>query len=53
LNVIVEEKVPVLTTGAGNPGKYLDWLKGAGIKVLPVISSVLLAKRSRVRVLTR
>ncbi|MEW6086908.1 MAG: enoyl-[acyl-carrier-protein] reductase FabK [bacterium] len=45
LNVIVEEKVPVLTTGAGNPGKYLDWLKGAGIKVLPVISSVLLAKR--------
>lgn len=45
LNLIVAEKVPVLTTGAGNPGKYLDWLRGEGIKVLPVISSVLLAKR--------
>ncbi|MFH1287364.1 MAG: enoyl-[acyl-carrier-protein] reductase FabK [bacterium] len=45
LSLIVEEKVPVLTTGAGNPGKYLDWLRNVGIKVLPVISSVLLAKR--------
>lgn len=45
LQVIIEEKVPVVTTGAGNPGKYLDLLKKANIKVLPVIPSVTLAKR--------
>ena len=38
--VVVEEKVPVITTGAGNPGKYLpDW-KEAGIRVLPVVPTV-------------
>ncbi len=43
--VVVEEKVPVITTGAGNPGKYLpDW-KEAGIRVLPVVPSVALARR--------
>ena len=41
----VEEKIEVITTGAGNPGKYLaDW-KAAGIKVIPVVASVALAKR--------
>ena len=42
--VVVEEKVPVLTTGAGNPGKYMPaWLE-AGIKVVPVVASVGVAK---------
>lgn len=45
LRVIIEEKVPVITTGAGNPGKYLPDLRGAGVKVIPVVSSVALAKR--------
>ena len=43
--VIAEEKVQVVTTGAGNPGKYMDALKAAGIKVIPVVPSVALAKR--------
>lgn len=42
--VVVEEGVPVVTTGAGNPSKYMkDW-KAAGIKVIPVVASVALAK---------
>lgn len=42
--VVVEEKVTAVTTGAGNPGKYMkDW-KEAGIKVMPVVASVALAK---------
>ncbi|HHW26788.1 MAG TPA: enoyl-[acyl-carrier-protein] reductase FabK [Firmicutes bacterium] len=45
LNMLVEERVPVITTGAGNPGKYIPKLKEAGIKVLSVVSSVNLAKR--------
>ncbi len=45
IQLLVEEKVPVITTGAGNPGKYLPLLHGAGIKVIPVVSSVALAKR--------
>ena len=41
----IDEKIKVLTTGAGNPGKYIaDW-KNAGIKVMPVVASVALAKR--------
>ena len=43
--VIVEEGVKVVTTGAGNPEKYLDMWKAAGIKVIPVVASVALAKR--------
>ena len=42
--VIVEEKVPVVTTGAGNPEKYMKMWKDAGIKVMPVVASVALAK---------
>ena len=42
--VIVEEVVPVVTTGAGNPGKYLASWKEAGIKVIPVVASVALAR---------
>lgn len=43
--VIVEEEVPVVTTGAGNPEKYLKMWKDAGIKVIPVVASVAMAKR--------
>lgn len=43
--VIVEEGVPVVTTGAGNPEKYMKMWKEAGVKVIPVVASVALAKR--------
>ncbi|MFI3254664.1 MAG: DUF561 domain-containing protein [Eubacteriales bacterium] len=43
--VVLEEKVPVVTTGAGNPSAYVkDWIAG-GIKVFPVVASVALAQR--------
>ena len=43
--VILEEDIKVVTTGAGSPEKYMaDW-KAAGVKVIPVIASVALAKR--------
>ena len=42
--VVVEEGVKVVTTGAGNPGKYMAMWKEAGIKVIPVIASVGMAK---------
>ncbi len=42
--VIVEEGVKVVTTGAGNPGKYMQMWKEADIKVIPVVASVGLAK---------
>ena len=45
IQIIIEEKIPVITTGAGNPGKYLPALKDAQIKVIPVVNSVSLAKR--------
>lgn len=41
----IDEKVAVVTTGAGNPGKFIPAWKEAGIKVIPVIPSVALAKR--------
>ncbi len=43
--VVVEEHVSVLTTGAGNPGKYMDRWKAAGIKVFPVVAAPVLARR--------
>ena len=43
--LVVEEKVPVVTTGAGNPGKYMAAWKEAGVKVIPVVPSVALAVR--------
>ncbi|MCM1299776.1 MAG: nitronate monooxygenase, partial [[Eubacterium] siraeum] len=43
--LVIEEGVPVVTTGAGNPGKFMAAWKEAGIKVIPVIPSVALAKR--------
>lgn len=45
IDLMVEERVPVITTGAGNPGKHIPRLKEAGIKVIPVIASIALAKR--------
>ncbi|MFP4015617.1 MAG: enoyl-[acyl-carrier-protein] reductase FabK [Halanaerobiales bacterium] len=45
VDLIIEEKVPVVTTGAGNPGKYIKRLKEIGTKVIPVIPSVALAIR--------
>ncbi len=43
--VVVEEQVPVVTTGAGSPAPYMDAWKKAGIKVIPVVAAPLLAKR--------
>lgn len=42
--VIVEEGVKVVTTGAGSPAKYMDMWKKAGVKVIPVVASVGMAK---------
>lgn len=43
--VVAEEGVAVVTTGAGNPEKYMEMWKAANIKVIPVVASVALAKR--------
>ena len=43
--ILEEERVPVVTTGAGSPEKYMKCWKAAGIKVIPVIASVAMAKR--------
>ena len=45
VQVVIDEHVPVVTTGAGTPGPFLPALKAAGVKVLPVIASVALARR--------
>lgn len=42
--VAAEEKVAVVTTGAGNPAKYMDLWHGAGVRVIPVVASVAMAK---------
>ena len=42
--IVVEEKVAVVTTGAGNPGKYVPMWKAAGIKVIPVVAAAVLAR---------
>lgn len=42
--VIVDEGVKVVTTGAGNPSKYMEMWKAAGVKVIPVVASVAMAK---------
>ena len=43
--VVAEEGVKVVTTGAGSPEKYMKMWKAAGVKVIPVVASVALAKR--------
>ncbi len=45
VNVVVSERVPIVTTGAGSPGPYMEALKLAGCKVVPVVASVTLARR--------
>ena len=45
VDLCIEQRVPVVTTGAGNPGPLIPRLKGAGIKVIPVVASVALARR--------
>ncbi len=45
VDVVIEEGVPVVTTGAGNPGVYMQKFIEAGVKVIPVVPSVALAKR--------
>lgn len=45
IDLVIEERVDVITTGAGNPAKYMDRLKEVGTKVIPVIPTTALAKR--------
>lgn len=45
VDLIIEEKIPVVTTGASSPERYIKRLKEAGCKVFPVVSSVTMAKR--------
>ena len=45
MQVVIDERVPVITTGAGNPGEYIPALKSVGAKIIPVVASVALAKR--------
>ncbi len=42
--IVVEEGVPVVTTGAGSPTKFMEMWKQAGVKVIPVVASVAMAK---------
>ncbi len=44
VKVVIEEKVPIVTTGAGDPSRFMKDLKAAGVKVIPVVASVALAK---------
>ena len=43
--LVCDEKVKFVTTGAGSPGKYMEMWKENGVKVIPVVASVALAKR--------
>jgi len=45
LELVIKERIPVVATGGGNPGPFMAKLKEAGIKVMPVIASVALARR--------
>ena len=45
VDLCAQKRVPVVTTGAGSPGPYLDPLHAAGVKILPLVSSVSLARR--------
>ncbi|MDE5967188.1 MAG: DUF561 domain-containing protein [Lachnospiraceae bacterium] len=43
--MVAEEKVPVITTGAGSPGRYMEMWKASGAKLIPVVASVALARK--------
>ncbi|UNC92757.1 enoyl-[acyl-carrier-protein] reductase FabK [Candidatus Contubernalis alkaliaceticus] len=45
IQLVLDKDVPIVTTGAGNPGKYMEAFKEKGVKVIPVVASVALAKR--------
>lgn len=45
MEIVIRERIPVVTTGAGNPGKYIPRLKEVGTKIIPVVPSVALARR--------
>ncbi|MEG2985667.1 MAG: DUF561 domain-containing protein, partial [Peptostreptococcaceae bacterium] len=45
IDLIIEEKIEVITTGAGNPAKYIERLKKVNTKVIPVVPTIALAKR--------
>ena len=45
VDIVCSEGVPVVTTGAGNPGKYIEKLKAHNVKIIPVVPTVSLAKR--------
>lgn len=45
IQVVLEEEVPIVSTGGGNPGVYIPRFKEAGMKVMPVVASVALARR--------
>jgi len=45
--IVADEKIPVVTTGAGNPAKHMDGWLAAGIKVIPVIASTAMAKNMK------
>ncbi|MDT8901239.1 enoyl-[acyl-carrier-protein] reductase FabK [Selenomonadales bacterium 4137-cl] len=45
MQVMLDEKIPVITTGAGNPAEYIAALKENGTRVIPVVASVALARR--------
>lgn len=45
MQVVYDERVPVITTGAGNPAEFIPMLKEVGTKVIPVVASVALARR--------
>lgn len=45
IELVIEEKIDVITTGAGNPAKYIDALKEVGTKIIPVVPSIALAQR--------
>lgn len=45
IDLVIEENIPVITTGAGNPAKYMERLKKANVKVIPVVPTIALAQR--------
>lgn len=45
VDLVIQEQVPAVTTGGGNPGRFIDRLQQAQVKIIPVVASVALAKR--------
>jgi enoyl-[acyl-carrier protein] reductase II len=45
MEIVLEERIPIVTTGGGDPSVYIPELKAAGLKVMPVVSTVTHAKR--------